>query len=282
MAKITHRHGSIECRDDETLLDAFLRQGVDVPFSCRSGVCHVCKQRCDKGPIPEKAQEGLSEQDRENNLFLPCRCQPIGDMEIAAPGDPVPVTGAANQPGAAPVLPDPQMWEALGEGVLLREILEHFYDLVYQDERLSPFFSDVTKQRAVEKQYLFMRQLFSGEKVYFGDRPRNAHHWMVISDELFDYREALMVSCLREAALPEHLIERWLAVEGSFRSDIVKDQPVSRTVGGVEMPLEGFGEEVLDVGSICDGCQSEVPPGTRVRYHLRLGKLYCPDCGELR
>lgn len=281
MATIKYRNGSYECRDDENLLDAFQRQGVDVPFSCRSGICHVCKHRGVRGPIPEAAQKGLSEQDREKGLFLLCRCTPIGDMEIAAPGDPEPAASRkSEQPAVAPVLPDLEMWAALREGALLREILEDFYTRVYEDERLSPFFAEVTKQRSVEKQYLYLRQLFTGEKVYFGDRPRNAHHWMVISDELFDYREALMADCLRRAALPEHLISRWLAVEESFRSHIVKDQPVSRIMGGVEMPLDGFGEEVLDVGSICDSCENEVPPGTRVRYHLRLGKVYCPDCSD--
>jgi truncated hemoglobin YjbI/ferredoxin len=282
MAKITYQGGTYDCREGESLLDAFLRQGVELPFSCRAGICHVCKQQAVRGPVPEAAQKGLNPREREQGYFRPCRCEPIGDMEIAGPGGAQEAASAAGSaaPGIAPVLPDGELWEALGEGTLLREILERFYDIVYKDERLSPFFTDVTKARAVEKQYLYLRQLFSGEKVYFGDRPRNAHHWMVISDELFDYREALMASCLREAGLPEHLVTRWLAVEESFRSDIVKDQPVSRVMNGVEMPLDGFGEEVLDVGSICDGCESEIEPGTRVRYHLRLGKLYCPQCSD--
>ena len=46
---------------------------------------------------------------------------------------------------------------------------------------MKPFFHGVTQQRAADKQYAFLKQLMTGEKAYFGDRPRNAHHRMVIT-----------------------------------------------------------------------------------------------------
>jgi ferredoxin-NADP reductase/truncated hemoglobin YjbI len=202
-------------------------------------------------------------------------------MVVAA--DEAATTGA--DAGAAPAgdrrrdpQPDPEMWAALREGALLNEILADFYARVYDDARLAPFFKNTTRQRSIEKQFLFLRQIFAGEKIYFGDRPRNAHHWMVISDELFDYREELMESCLRRYGLPEHLIRRWRAMEETYRADIVKSDPWNRVVDGVELPLEGFGEEVLGIGALCDGCGGEIAPGEKVRYHLRLGTTYCPVC----
>ena len=174
--------------------------------------------------------------------------------------------------------PDLEIWEALEQGKKLNKILHDFYTIVYADERLSPFFKNVTKQRSIEKVYLFLRQIFTGEKVYFGDRPKNAHHWMVISDELFDYREDIMESCLRDNGLPEHLINRWRAIEELFRPDIVKSTPWKKVVNGVELPLDGYEELELDSGSLCDSCQQAIEAGTRVRYHLRLGTIYCPSC----
>lgn len=174
--------------------------------------------------------------------------------------------------------PDPELWEALDQGKKLNSILKDFYDIVYDDPYLSPYFHNTTKQRSVEKVSLFMRQLLSGEKVYIGDRPRNAHHWMVISDEIFDYRESIMESCLRKHGLPEHLLQRWLAIEELFRPDIVKQKPWNKVVNGIELPVDGYDEIVLECGSLCDSCQSEIDAGTTVRYHLRLGKIYCPDC----
>ncbi len=525
ITRLTYQGTPYECRADETVLEALTRQGVNLPFSCRNGICQVCLQRCTYGTIPPRAQSGVRESLRADNYFMPCRCHPEADMVIeparpedlylpalvqtkerAAPdvvrlllepgsgfaywpgqfvnlrrpdgltrsyslaslpgdyflelhvqrkrsgimsgwivdelkvGDTVEIQGpqgdncyhtgnedqnllligtgtglapligiarealasghsgrielyhgsctagglyrhaelvalAAQHPnfhyrpcvsgGAArgdylpgrahlmalrtprdlrgwrvhlsglpqmvyaasemalaagalpehvhadpfemkdlrgkprdriravsrlPLAPKPEagprpaapvdteMWAALREGELLHVILADFYTRVYDDPKLSPFFVGVTKQRLIEKQYMFLRQHFTGEKVYFGDRPRNAHHWMVISDELFDHRESLMRDCLRRHGLAAHLIERLLAFEESFRHDVVKAEPWKKVVGGVELPVDGFGEVALGAGSLCDSCTAEVPAGTTVRYHQRLGTIYCPAC----
>lgn len=276
MATIHYQGQSYECREDETLLDAMLRQGVDFPFSCRGGICRVCMHRAESGSVPAAALKGLDEAQRAQGLFLPCRCRPTEDMRIAT------VTQASAAPTKATesnkLEPDLELWQALGEGALMSEILEDFYSQAFEDERLAPFFHGVTQRRAMEKQFLFLRQQITGEKVYFGDRPRNAHHWMVISNELFDYREQLMVECLRRHGLAEPMVKRWVAIENRFRADIVKDEPWKRKMGDVELPLDGYEETVLDVGSLCDGCGAEVEAGVSVRYHLRLGSIYCPGC----
>jgi ferredoxin-NADP reductase/truncated hemoglobin YjbI len=176
--------------------------------------------------------------------------------------------------------PDPEIWAALDDGRLLGPILEDFYTRVFADPLLSPFFHGTTKQRAIEKVYSFLHQVFTGKKVYFGDRPRNSHHWMVISNELFDYREGLMMDSLRRHGLPGHLIERWREIEERYRPDIVKGAPWKRVVHGVEMPLDGFGTVTMEVGSVCDGCGGEICAGETVRYHLRLGTTYCPKCSS--
>jgi len=176
--------------------------------------------------------------------------------------------------------PDPEMWAALDDGRLLRPILEDFYAGVYADPLLSPFFNGITKQRSIEKVHSFLQQVFTGNKMYFGDRPRNAHHWMVISNELFDYREGLMVDCLRRHGLPDHLIARWREMEGHYRPDIVKSAPWKRVMNGIELPLDGYGTVTLAVGSVCDGCGGEIAVGETVRYHLRLGSTYCPACNS--
>lgn len=180
--------------------------------------------------------------------------------------------------------PDPEMWAALSrvadDGAGLNEILDDFYSRVYADARLAHFFEGVTKQRAIEKQHSFLRSIFTGERVYFGDRPRNAHHWMVISNELFDYREALMEDCLRRWGLAEHLIKRWREVEETFRRAIVKDKPWPKKINGVELPLEGYDTLTLEFTSLCDGCEGEMNIGDTVTYHVRTGKTWCATCAE--
>jgi truncated hemoglobin YjbI len=177
-----------------------------------------------------------------------------------------------------PLAPNPALWEALGRGPRLREILEKFYARVYGDPRLAPFFHGVTQDRAVDKQYGFLAEIFTGERMYFGDRPRNAHHWMVISNELFDYREQLFEACLRTEGLAEEHVAAWLAVHETFRKQIVKDTPFPRRMAGVEMPLDGWQQETLAAGALCDGCQGELSIGTVVTYHRRRGTTFCSRC----
>lgn len=184
-------------------------------------------------------------------------------------------------PAASPLAArDVEMWEALHYGPRLTAILSDFYARVYEDSRLNPFFRETSKQHMIETQYLFLRQQFSGEKVYSGDRPRNAHHEMLISDELYDHREALLETVLRDHEFPVHLIKRWLAMDNSFRADIVKDVPWKRVTDGVALPADGFGDAILQVDALCDTCGTEIEAGTRVRYHLRLGTIQCPSCME--
>lgn len=174
--------------------------------------------------------------------------------------------------------PNPRLWAALREGEGLLEVLTDFYSRVYRDERLLPFFRGVTMESVIWKQYSFLRDLFTGSRLYFGDRPRNAHHWMVISDELFDYREALMEDCLRRYGLAEDLIREWRTAEEVFRKQIVKERPIPRRVRGVDLPLEGYASAVLTSGGLCDDCQSEIRVGARATYHVRTGRTYCETC----
>lgn len=174
--------------------------------------------------------------------------------------------------------PNPELWEALGQGDKLTEILTEFYSLAFADPKLGPFFRDVTKQRVIEKQYNFLFEILTGQPVYFGERPRNAHHWMVISDELFDYREDLLAEVERRHGLSERSIEQWRSLNEAYRKQIVKTKPVAKKMAGMTLPLEGYEKLTLSVGSMCDECFCELADGQTVTYHVRTGKTYCDAC----
>lgn len=176
--------------------------------------------------------------------------------------------------------PDLEMWKGLEEGKLLRTILDDFYTRAFEDEILSPYFHNVSKQRVAEKVYSYLKQAFTGERHYFGNHPRNAHHWMVVDNDIFDYREKMLLDCMYRHKLPEPLIQKWRSLEEQFRGDIVKDKPWGRLIGGVECPVDGYGEEVLDFATLCDGCSTEISIGEKVRYHLRLGTVYGHCCND--
>ena len=174
--------------------------------------------------------------------------------------------------------PDSEMWAALKNGALLTKILDDFYTRVYADPLLNPYFEDVTKDWVAQKQYSFLSQVFTGDKVYLGNNPRNAHHWMVVSDELFDYRENIMIECLRRHGLDEHLVMRWRAMEDSYRKDIVKLKPWNKIIDGKEIATEGYKELTLEMATVCDNCLQSIEAGEVVRYHVRLASVYCPSC----
>ncbi len=182
----------------------------------------------------------------------------------------------------ARIEPDPALWQALDHGRLLRAILEAFYARVYVDPRLAPFFQRTSITRAVDKQYEFLAWLISGEGGYFGLNPFNAHHWMVISDELFDYREQLLEATMRAHGLDEASVRRWAALHERFRREIVKQAPRGLVRDGVEMPAEGYSEETVDVATICDGCAEPMDVGSLGRLHVRTGELFCGRCAARR
>lgn len=174
--------------------------------------------------------------------------------------------------------PDEELWQALDHGVRLRAILTEFYGLVYQDARLAPFFHNVTIERAIDKQYSFLADVFSGSKGYFGLKPFNAHHWMVITEEIFDYRERLLEGVMRRHGLAEHLIRRWGSVHELFRRELVKATPRGLIIDGVERELEVVTRERLDFACLCDGCGDTMPVGSYGRLNSRTGKLFCERC----
>lgn len=176
--------------------------------------------------------------------------------------------------------PNRALWEALEGGPALRRILIDFYDQVYADARLSPFFAQTPKSWVIDHQYAFLAQAFAGIRGYFGDRPRNAHHWMVIDDDLFDYREQLMENTLRRHGLAEEHIRHWRAFEERFRSHIVKDAPFPKKRRGAALPLDGYDSVMMDSGGVCDGCSSVIDKGLLARYHVRTGKAFCATCFE--
>ncbi|MCK4826112.1 2Fe-2S iron-sulfur cluster binding domain-containing protein, partial [bacterium] len=76
---------NVDCSSHETVLIAFLRQGVTLPFSCRNGTCQTCMMVATKGEIPEESQKGIKPYLVDSGYFLPCKCKPVENMEMELP-----------------------------------------------------------------------------------------------------------------------------------------------------------------------------------------------------
>jgi ferredoxin-NADP reductase/ferredoxin len=80
--KIQLGEQSLVCQSNETLLDALLREQIDISHSCRQGACQSCLMRSLEGPPPVEAQHGLKDSLKKQNYFLACLCYPQQPMRI--------------------------------------------------------------------------------------------------------------------------------------------------------------------------------------------------------
>ncbi|MDH5434496.1 MAG: FAD-binding oxidoreductase [Gammaproteobacteria bacterium] len=176
--------------------------------------------------------------------------------------------------------PNIEIWETLQEGSLLQKILSDFYDEVFQDDILASYFTDVSKHHVASKQYSFLYKALTGEDVYFGDRPRNAHHWMVITDDIFDYREELFAKILRKHKVSEDIVKFFRDLHETYRGYIVKDKPWPKIIQGITQPIDGFDHINLELDYFCTACEKELFKGEKVLYHKGSGDIYCKDCSK--
>lgn len=75
------------CEPGESVLQALLRQGVAVPYSCKKGVCLACLMRCTGGDPGEAATAGLKDTLRAQGYFLACQSRPEGSLDLAPAED---------------------------------------------------------------------------------------------------------------------------------------------------------------------------------------------------
>lgn len=70
--------------DGESVLDALLRAGKEIPNGCRAGACQSCLMVSDD-QIPTTAQQGLNESQKQLGYFLSCQCKPNDVISVKKP-----------------------------------------------------------------------------------------------------------------------------------------------------------------------------------------------------
>ena len=74
MSAFLYKGKTIHAEDEETVLSALLREGVEVSHRCQAGACQSCMVRA-TGAVPTSAQRGLDEELVERGVFLSCQAK---------------------------------------------------------------------------------------------------------------------------------------------------------------------------------------------------------------
>ena len=67
---------------EEAILDAALKEGVDLPYACKGGVCCTCKAKLVEGEVEMEVHWGLEDEEIEQGYILTCQSHPKTDRVV--------------------------------------------------------------------------------------------------------------------------------------------------------------------------------------------------------
>ncbi|NIB40907.1 phenylacetate-CoA oxygenase/reductase subunit PaaK [Pseudomaricurvus alkylphenolicus] len=66
----------------ENILDAGMRNGMELPYSCKAGVCSTCKAKLVEGQVDMDISHGLEQEEIDAGYVLCCQAHPITDKVV--------------------------------------------------------------------------------------------------------------------------------------------------------------------------------------------------------
>jgi len=63
----------------ENILDAGLKAGIELPYSCKSGVCSTCRAKLTAGEVDMDVNFALEDYEVARGFVLTCQSYPVTD-----------------------------------------------------------------------------------------------------------------------------------------------------------------------------------------------------------
>ncbi len=63
----------LDVDDNQTILQAGLQAGIDLPYSCEAGVCGECKAKLVSGGVNIETDDALEEDEIDQGFILTCQ-----------------------------------------------------------------------------------------------------------------------------------------------------------------------------------------------------------------
>jgi CDP-4-dehydro-6-deoxyglucose reductase, E3 len=84
--QLTEQDINFDIENEETVLEAALRQEHNLPYGCRNGACGTCKAKIISGDITyaDNLPEGLSEKEHQQGVALLCQASAASNLSIEA------------------------------------------------------------------------------------------------------------------------------------------------------------------------------------------------------
>jgi len=69
-------------RDDDNIVDAAADHGIDLPYSCKGGVCATCRCHVREGKVTMATNYGLEPWEVDAGFVLACQSRPLSDAVL--------------------------------------------------------------------------------------------------------------------------------------------------------------------------------------------------------
>lgn len=79
---IDGKRREVPVAEEESILDAALRAGMDLPFACKGGMCSTCRAKLVEGDAQMEVNYSLEPWELEAGFILTCQARPCSDKVV--------------------------------------------------------------------------------------------------------------------------------------------------------------------------------------------------------